>query len=273
MKRVINMFMHNNYYISESTTENPSKIHFELHVHDNYEIFMFLEGDSKYVIEENMYDLEPGDIIIIRKNQFHRVFHNSDTSYSRIILNIDPNFFKENGCPEYEVQFTDYENSIGNKIEAATVRASGIYDAFMRVRKYSDNFKNSDSAIVKCGIIEILHLLNNMELYSVADSKDSSVKQIIEYVNENFTAKITLSDIEKKFFISKYHLCHIFPKVTGLTFYGYLTKKRLIFAREKIKEGITASAAADAAGFSNYSSFYRAYLNVYGTSPQNDKRW
>lgn len=264
--------MNNNFFITHITSENPSGIHFELHVHDNYEIFMFLEGDSKYVIEENMYDLSPGDIIIIRKNQFHRVFHNSNARYSRIILNVEPDFFKENECTEYEVQFKDFESNIGNKIEAATVRASGLYDAFMRLRQYSGGFKNTDSTIVKCGIVEILHLMNNMELYSVADSKDTTVKQVIEYVNEFFTSKITLSQIERKFYVSKYHICHIFPKITGLTFYGYLTKKRLIFAREKIKEGVTAGSAAHSAGFSSYSSFYRAYLNEYGITPRNDQK-
>ena len=83
---------------------------------------------------------------------------------------------------------------------------------------------------------------------------------------------ILLLGIEKKFFISKYHLCHIFPGATGLTVYQYITKKRLAYARELIKTGMTISASAEKAGFNNYSSFYRAYMSEYNTTPQTDKK-
>ena len=56
---------------------------FKLHVHNDYEIFMFLEGDAKYVVEENTHALKPDDIIVIRKHQMHRIYHNSDKKYRR----------------------------------------------------------------------------------------------------------------------------------------------------------------------------------------------
>ena len=40
--------------------------------------------------------------------------------------------------------------------------------------------------------------------------------------------------------------------------------------RELEKEGKTISEAASIAGFSSYSSFYRAYVKEYGCSPRND---
>ena len=90
------------YAFGDNTTENPSSEKFRLHVHDNYEIYLFLEGDCKYVVEENVYDLAPCDIIIIKKNQLHRVYHNSPTRYRRIVINIPPEFFAINNCREYE---------------------------------------------------------------------------------------------------------------------------------------------------------------------------
>lgn len=258
------------YGIFENITDNPSNKNFQLHVHDDYEIYLFLEGDSRFVIEENSYDLESGDIIIIRKNQLHRVYHNSGKRYHRIVFNILPEFFLKE-CPEYHEQFANPTNHIGNKIDAKTVRACGIYDAVMRIKKYSDNFENKDSTIVKSIIIEMLHLINSTKSTSGTSVGNSQLKQVIEYINKNYTSDISLSDIEKKFFISKYHLCHIFPSATGLTVYQYITKKRLAYARELIRVGSTISDAAENAGFNNYSSFYRAYIAEYGVTPKNDK--
>ncbi len=258
------------YGVWQNITEHPSNDNFKLHVHDGYEIYFFLEGDSKFVIEENTYDLEPGDIIIIRKNQLHRVYHCSNKRYNRIVLNISPEFFTD-GCEGYEEQFTNPHKYPGNKIDAKTVRTSGIYDAIMRLKNYSDNFTNRDTIIVKSVIIELLHLMDNAKLFSESSIGNSQLRKIIEYINQNYTSDISLSDIEKRFFISKYHLCHIFPGATGLTVYQYITKKRLAYARELIKAGMTIGDSAEKAGFNNYSSFYRAYTAEYGSTPQGDK--
>lgn len=114
--------MEMNYILTEYETDDPSNEYFKLHIHDDYEIFLFLDGDSKYVIEENSYPLTPGDVIIIRKNQLHRIYYNNYTKCSRIVLNIAPEFFKENNCAEYEEKFINSNSEIGNKIDVKTVK-------------------------------------------------------------------------------------------------------------------------------------------------------
>lgn len=255
--------MNMNYSLTEYETNTPSNEYFKLHVHDCYEIFLFLEGDSKYVIEENTYPLSPGDVIIIRKNQLHRIYHNNCVKYSRIVFNVAPEFFSENSCSEYEEQFINPNGGIGNKIDAKTAKKSGLYDAIFRLKKYSEDFKHQDSPIVRSILVEILYIINNVKVdkESVTDSKP--IQEIIKYINENFTEKITLNDLQSRFFISKSHLCHLFPDVTGLTVHQYITKKRLVFARDLIKSGRSKSVAAEMAGFNNYSSFYRAYMSEF----------
>lgn len=81
------------YTIGDTIAQSPSNEHFYLHTHSAYEIFFFLEGDAKYIVEEKQYDLAPGDIIIIRKNEMHRIFHNSNKKYRRIVIMVTPEFF------------------------------------------------------------------------------------------------------------------------------------------------------------------------------------
>lgn len=251
---------------------HPTNEHFHLHIHENYEIYMFLEGDSKYVVEENVYSLEPYDVIIIRKSQLHRVYHNSSKKYSRIVLNISPDFFTQNNCKEYEEHFINLDSNIGNKIEAKTVKKSGLYDAFMRLKKYSDNYENTTSPIVNAIIVEILYIICNIKSFDESDISNSQLKEIISYINKNYTSAITLENLEKEFFISKYHLCHIFPKATGITIHQYITKKRLMLAKDLIKSGKSLVNAATLSGFKNYSSFYKAYIKEYGVAPTTEKR-
>lgn len=255
------------YSVGRSSADKPSNEHFQLHIHSSYEIYMFLEGDSKYIVEENVYSLEPGDVIIIRKNMLHRVYHNSDARYSRIVFNIDPEFFEVCGCKEYEKQFTSPRPGTGNKIDAEIVRKSGLYDIFVRLEKYSDSFKNIYTPVVRSLLVEMLYIIDSIDSFSKGDTGDARLKSIISYINLNFADDITLHDIEKKFFISKYHLCHIFPRATGLTVHQYITNKRLAMADDLIKNGTSISEAAEKSGFNSYSSFYRAYVAEFKRPP------
>lgn len=259
--------MANSYSLGKAFVEKASNEHFQLHVHSDYEIYLFLQGDSKYIVEENVYPLSSGDIIIIRKNLLHRVFHNSDAKYERIIFNIDPSFFEEFDCQEYEEQFLLPKPGIGDKIDAEIVKKSGLYDIFLRIEKYSDGFTNNYTPVVRSLIIEMLYVINNIDSFSTGEMNDKRLQNIISYINQNFTRELSLSDIEKKFFISKYHLCHIFPEATGLTVHQYITNKRLALAYDLIKNGTSVIQAAEMSGFNNYSSFYRAYISAFNAPP------
>ena len=178
---------------------------------------MFLEGDSKYVIEEKTYPLKPDDIIIIKKNEMHRVWHNSRTPYRRLTINISPEFFTENGCQEYEAIFLKTKHSHGNKIHAELVHASGLYDAIQRLKTFTDDFSNFHAPVAKSGLIEILYYINKIASFESPRETESTVQHIIHYLNSHFTDDISLDYLCNRFFISKYYLCRTFKKHTGLT--------------------------------------------------------
>ena len=72
----------------------------------------------------------------------------------------------------------------------------------------------------------------------------------------------------EKFFVSKYYLCHIFKESTGLTVHEYVKQKRLNLAKEFVSDGKTLTEAAILSGFSDYSSFYRAYTKEHNQKPK-----
>lgn len=259
------------YSMGNWDTSIPTQFQFPLHFHDQYEIFLFLEGDAKYIVEEKSYTLEPGDIIIIRKHEMHRIFHNSSARYQRCVLMVAPEFFHMYGCPEYESQFQKAAPGTDNKIAAELVRSSGLYDAFIRYRKYADDSDvTPTSPILISIIIEILYLINKITGFSTADLTNSPIKDIILYLNNRFADDISLDMLAEKFYLSKYYLCRTFRKATGLTVHEYICRKRLAMVRELCTDGRSLNEAALMAGFRDYSCFYRAYVKEFGTSPRKD---
>lgn len=249
----------------------PSNENFYLHCHDEYEIFMFFEGDSKYVVEEKNYNLKPNDIIITRKHEMHRIWHNSYKKYGRLSIMVSPEFFKENNCTEYEKIFLKENQELGNKIDSSYVMSSGLYDAILRFKEFTKDFKERNTPIARCALTEILYHINIMPAFENPDAIEKPIKKIINYINDNYSHPISLDSLCEKFFISKYYLCRIFKKHTGLSVHQYIKEKRLLLFEELQKEGKSCTECAALSGFSDYSSFYRAYVNKYGKSPEKIK--
>ncbi len=261
--------MASHYSVSESYTPSPTNAHFALHNHNDYEILLFLEGDARYIVEDNAYTLEPGDLIVIRKHELHRIYHNSSSPYRRVVMMVSPEFFRENACTCYEAQFANASPGTGHKIPADLVRSVGLYDAFLRYRKYSGEYSLPwDTPVLTATVTEILYLVNQIRHFSSPDLSVEPIKSVILYLNNNYTSDITLDTLQEKFFISKYYLCREFHRATGLTVHAYISRKRLTKVRELRSRGMRIGDAALEAGFRDYSSFYRAFQKEYGVSPR-----
>lgn len=254
------------YSVNSGVIPHANNDNFFLHNHDFYEILLFSEGDSEYIVEGNTYTLEPGDIIVIRRNEMHRIFHKSPCSYARTIIYLYPDFFLENHCPEYELPFSNTENE-GNKISAELANKLGLTEAFNRLKLYTREADNQDTPVCRSSIIEILYLISKVPAFTGNETHDDLVKQILLYINNNYAENINLDRLAERFFVSKYHICKIFKHGTGHTVHSYVTRKRITQVRELRKQGKSISEAAYLAGFGNYTSFYRAYLKEFGAPP------
>ena len=244
----------------------PSRERFILHSHDNYEILCFLGGDSDYIVEGAVYPLHPYDMILIRPQEMHRIYHKSDALYSRIVINIEKSFFEQEECTEYRRVFLDRESGTHNHISAGTVSESGISELFERMKKYTGGYASFTSPVIRGEIIELLHLLNSVD---ISDSpRGNRVQEVIAYINNNYRNPVSLSSIAESFYISKAHLSRIFKKCTGYTVSGYINHKRIAAVGESFRRGMTLGDACMRAGFNDYTSFYRAFRREHGTNPR-----
>ena len=88
----------------------------------------------------------------------------------------------------------------------------------------------------------------------------------------NFGKITKFSNFETEFFVSRYHLCREFKRVTGHTIISYVNNKRLSLVKQLYKQGESINKICVDAGFSSYSSFYKAYLKEYGVIPKDGLR-
>ena len=242
----------------------------EFHAHDFLELYLFLDGSVTYYIEDQVYDLCPGDLLIIPPGRMHRpVIANERAAYERMVLWVELDYIARIDSAAGELQAA--LRGIGANGYRVPLRGDDLIFAaslFRRIVKMERGGVFTSSAIR-------LYLKDAFEAYSLVEKEargeTAVIPQVIRYLTEHFREKMRLDDLAARFFISKSYLNRHFKAYTNATVYAYLMALRITHARRMLREGATAAEAGRECGFSDYSTFYKAFKAQTGITPQEFK--
>lgn len=242
----------------------------EFHAHDFLELYLFLDGSVTYYIEDQVYDLCPGDLLIIPPGRMHRpVIANERAAYERMVLWVELDYIARIDSAAGELQAA--LRGIGANGYRVQLRGDDLIFAaslFRRIVKMERGGVFTSSAIR-------LYLKDAFEAYSLVEKEargeTAVIPQVIRYLTEHFREPLRLDDLAARFFISKSYLNRHFKSYTNATVYAYLMALRITHARRMLREGATAAEAGRECGFSDYSTFYKAFKAQTGITPQEFK--
>lgn len=245
----------------------------EFHAHDFLELYYFLDGSVTYYIEDQVYDLCPGDLLIIPAGKMHRpVIANEHAAYERMVLWITPQYLQGIDSPAGDLQKN--LQKVGEHGYCVPFRGDETVFVTALLKKLLYMQKNDTDPKFCAGAVE-LHLWTIFRSYGVIDTTHRNetqvIPQVIRYITEHFSEPLTLEDIAAEFFVSKSYLNRHFKAYTNSTVYAYIMALRLTHARRMLREGIPAVEAGRECGFSDYSTFYKAFKTQTGLSPQQFK--
>ena len=245
----------------------------EFHAHDFLELYYFLDGSVTYYIEDQVYNLCPGDLLIIPAGKMHRpVIANEHAAYERMVLWITPQYLQGIDSPAGDLQKN--LQKVGEHGYCVPFRGDETVFVTALLKKLLYMQKNDTDPKFCAGAVE-LYLWTIFRSYGVIDTTHRNetqvIPQVIRYITEHFSEPLTLEDIAAEFFVSKSYLNRHFKAYTNSTVYAYIMALRLTHARRMLREGIPAVEAGRECGFSDYSTFYKAFKTQTGLSPQQFK--
>lgn len=247
-------------------TEQPKPDGFRMHNHTNMELYCFLQGRGVYHIEGSEYILEPGDVLIMHPSESHYIDLDCSLPYERVVVNFSEEFLLPMD-PQGWLLHPFRERAPGKFNLYKSEEFPGGSESFFR-RMLSP--RGSTRMNILCGLLPLLDGIcklwqNRSE--EDADQDETTEYRIIRYVNRNLTKALTLDEICDKYYISKSQLCRLFKKATGTTLWQYVTVKRLAMAKQLLDAGEQPTHIYTRCGFSDYSTFYRAYTKLYKHAP------
>lgn len=102
---------------------------------------------------------------------------------------------------------------------------------------------------------------------------DNSVGDIIQFLNEHISEKITLDDIMKKFSINRNKLNELFIKETSTTCINYLTKMRVNLAQVILAETeLQIAEISYRVGFEDPNYFIKVFKKYTGVTPSSYRK-
>ena len=242
------------------------------HIHTVYEIYYFIAGDADIMVEGKIYPLSPHTLFVIAPNVLHGIRVNSRADYVRNVLFLSP----DNLLPERRHLLTGLLPSRKKKptLELLYEHTEDFHldNFFYNLKQLDDQpqeVKELLSPIFLEALLSQIYLLGRtLKPATFINQMPDKIMEIITYLNDHLTEQQSLDDIASHFFISKNYLNVSFKKYLSTTVMDYVRYKRISLAKQAIQAGESAMAAALQSGFTDYSSFYRAYVKYEGNSPR-----
>ena len=246
----------------ETTRDSPGN-QFDSHVHSECEIYINLSGDVSFMVEDQIYGIMPGSIVITRPFEYHHCIYHSNASHKHFWI-----LFSSQGNEAFLERFFDRPVGSGNLLTMDVERQAQL---IALCREMLEEEKSPCERQYR--FFRLLHLLNRADaVMPPAEKGYTDVASALEYINTQYASPITVAGMAECAHVSVNTLERHFAEVLHLSPSAYLRKKRLSVAAELLYGGSTVSEACTESGFSDYSKFIALFKKTYGTTPLKYKR-
>lgn len=244
----------------------------EYHYHEFCKLLLLRSGSGGYRVEDRRYMLEAGDVVMIPSRCVHRPEFESGMPYERTIIYIDLEFLAKYSTDRCDMRQM-FDGKWGHVLRADRHCRKLLYAAAdqleveLRSEGYGQEIIRSN-ALLRL-LVLTTRMLRNPEQVQPAPTELAAgrILEIQRYIDAHLEEDITIDMLAERFYISKYHMMRQFQKETGVSVHTYLTDRRLFLARERIRQGMSATDSCFRSGFGSYSAFTRAYTKRFGTTP------
>lgn len=242
---------------------------FPFHYHDFHKVVILLSGKVTYHIEGKAYHLKPWDILLVNQHAIHKPEILPSLPYERFVLWIRDDLEKESLTQCFQKASDRSFNLIRLKSRMQEKLKEILFE--LEVSMKSTQFGND--ILSDALFFQFMVYLNRifLEKQYIFDQKsytcDQQIQELLQYINHNLTADLSVDVLAEKYYLSKYHMMRKFKSETGYTLHSYINSKRLLLARDLISEGMPVIKAAAQSGFSDYTTFSRAYKKMFNKCP------
>ena len=239
------------------------------HFHSHYEFYYLLEGCVDYLVDDKVYNLSAGSLLIIPPFTIHRNVDPAAHGHTRIIMYVDCETFNE--IEQFDIKLFDNPNMKFYNIKSS----DPIHQTLLDVLEEFSFRKDFNMAKLSAMRLFILMERKNDVYVSSIEKKmqNKQISKIINFINKEYATDLTLEELAKHFGLNSTYLSRFFKKETGLNFSAYLKSLRIAKAVNILSAtDYNISETAMAVGFHSCNHFCKTFKQIMGISPLSYKK-
>lgn len=244
-----------------------------IHWHDEFEIIYVKSGFLTVSISGENYIGKPGDAFVVSPGNLH--FMGSQTGnvdYFTFLFPLKYISFRTDDI--LDDKLLEPLNS-GHLIINPEIEDTVKEQCEQLVEIYGAKKEESQSKItaqIKTKIILLQFILELWKKGFIVENdtsgKNTVEKEMVSYIQQNFTGKILLKEFGEQFHLSEKYISRYFKEHFHITISQYVTYLRLEHAKHLLQDtDIPVTEVAMQSGYQNVSYFIRSFKKTYGMSP------
>lgn len=266
MKRILTAFkeykeFHDNRHWDANILRFPRDIVTPPHYADTVEILVNHSAVGDIHIGGRQYKLTPNTGYFISPNTVHSVFYPKNDGY---IMGLKINHVTLK-------KYLDLEAVLASESKSFDTLPPVIQD-FEAVCRLEYTLDNSDSLCEVCReILDFFGMMIHNSSENIIETNERArgdIRKIIEWSENNFMKRPTVSDAAAVLGYNKNYFCKLFKTSTGVTYLNYLNTIRIEKACTELKNGTSVADVCYLLGFENPSYFIKLFRNTMGVTPK-----
>ena len=248
----------------------------DAHYHPYYEFYYLLSGTRKIFINDTIYSVKKGDLIIIPKGELHRTTYIGEETHERIVMDFNDAFLEplisKIGYDAFNKCFDNRQLSIPPN------RREYVEELFGKILREHNGVDTYSTIILSLYVYELIMFVLRCGEYSdhpcsVAEIGDDIISDAARYISSNFTHDFSLTQLAAKYNMSPSYFSRKFKLCTGFGYKEYLITIRILEAGKLLlNTDLSITEIAEKCGFDDSNYFGDSFKKVKGISPREYRK-
>ena len=235
------------------------------HIHDQCEIYINVAGDVSFMVEDRIYPISPGDVMVTRPFEYHQCIYHSIMPHEHFWI-----LFSSKGNEDWLDLFFARPKGRRNRLVLPGDRCGELLSLCRRWIVSPPGFAKDASCFF--GLLALLREADPSEDVEQPDALPIELRQVLDRIHREFTSPLSVRELAAGAHISVNTLERYFQRALSLSPTAYIKKKRLAYACQLLKSTMPISHIAAECGFRDVSSFIAAFKRAFGLTPLQYRR-